>query len=287
MECLFHLGLSQVEICAFLAQRFDYTVSERHLRRILARLRLYRRKVFSDLDEVVDFVSRQLAASGQLHGYRFMHQRCITNGLAVSKETVRIILKHLDPEGVELRRRRRLVRRRYMVKGPNYLWHLDSYDKLKPYGICINGCVDGFSRYILWLEAYSTNSDPAVIGGYYIKTLQNQRGCPKIVRADRGTENGHVEHFQTFLREDNVNPNINERCFQYGRSTANQRIESFWGILRKQNAEFWIALFKELVDQGHFSGDQKDKELVRFCFMALVQVRKKIMRLILIIQCIF
>ncbi|KAF3859970.1 hypothetical protein F7725_000225, partial [Dissostichus mawsoni] len=36
---------------------------------------------------------------------------------------------------------------------------MDSYDKLKPYGNAINGCIDGFSRYIMWMEAYTTNSD--------------------------------------------------------------------------------------------------------------------------------
>ena len=29
-------------------------------------------------------------------------------------------------------------------KGPNYLWHMDGYDKLKPYGFCIHGAIDGY-----------------------------------------------------------------------------------------------------------------------------------------------
>jgi hypothetical protein len=39
------------------------------------------------------------------------------------------------------------------------------YDKLKPYGICIHGAVDGFSRKVLWLEAATTNNNPEVIAG--------------------------------------------------------------------------------------------------------------------------
>ena len=27
---------------------------------------------------------------------------------------------------------------------------MDSYDKLKPYGIAINGCIDGFSRHAMF-----------------------------------------------------------------------------------------------------------------------------------------
>ena len=48
--------------------------------------------------------------------------------------------------------------------GPNFLWHLDGYDKLKQFGFAIHGCIDGFSRFIIWLESASTNNDPKVTG---------------------------------------------------------------------------------------------------------------------------
>lgn len=47
------------------------------------------------------------------------------------------------------------VRRCYYSEGPSYVWHLDGYDKLKPYGFPIHGCIDGFSRKILWLEVFN------------------------------------------------------------------------------------------------------------------------------------
>lgn len=31
------------------------------------------------------------------------------------------------------------------MQGPNQVWHLDGFDKLKPYGFCIHGCIDGKS----------------------------------------------------------------------------------------------------------------------------------------------
>ena len=31
--------------------------------------------------------------------------------------------------------------------GPD-LWHVDSYDKLKPYGFTIHGCVDGLIQFL-------------------------------------------------------------------------------------------------------------------------------------------
>ena len=31
----------------------------------------------------------------------------------------------------------------YLKQGPDFLWHLDGYDKLSRYGFCIHGCIDG------------------------------------------------------------------------------------------------------------------------------------------------
>lgn len=85
-----------------------------------------------------------------------MQQRLVNiHGLVVDKETVRQILKIVDPAGVEARCKHRLKRRQYRSKGPNYIWHVDGYDKLKPFGFCIHACIDGYSRRILWLEVGS------------------------------------------------------------------------------------------------------------------------------------
>ena len=61
--------------------------------------------------------------------------------LRVSRETVRLLLRQIDHAGVALRRQHRLVRRTYWAPGPNYLWHLDGYDKLGSYGFHISGFV--------------------------------------------------------------------------------------------------------------------------------------------------
>lgn len=50
-----------------------------------------------------------------------MHQRLVTDyGLRVNRETVRGILKALDPEGVELRSKHRLKNGEYHAKGQNF-----------------------------------------------------------------------------------------------------------------------------------------------------------------------
>ena len=53
------------------------------------------------------------------------------------------LMRILDPDGVGSRRSHRLTRRQYHADGPNYLVHIDGYDKLKPFGFAIHGAIDG------------------------------------------------------------------------------------------------------------------------------------------------
>ena len=71
------------------------------------------------------------------------------------KSALRDLLKILEPVGVEARSRHRFQRRHYKTAGPN---HIDGYDKLKPFGFCIHGAIDGYSRRIMSLEAGPTNN---------------------------------------------------------------------------------------------------------------------------------
>lgn len=273
----FFLGLQQKEIIVLLKNLHNIAIKPRTLKRILRKQKLFRRKHFSDLGSVANFIEDQLVKSGQMHGYRWMHLKCIQHGFSVTQEIVRELLLLLDPEGVEIRKRKRLRRRQYSNAGPNNVWHMDSYDKLKPYGICINGAIDGYSRYIIWLHAGCTSNDPKVIAGYYVNALKLLGGCPLTVRSDMGTENKTVDKMQCALRELLVNNNGNHKPpFIYGKSPANQRIESWWSILRKHHAQYWMNLFEMLKDEDLFNGSFIDKTLMQFCFLKIIQVSKAV-----------
>jgi hypothetical protein len=118
-----------------------------------------------------------------------MHLKCRQSGYSVPMDTVYQLMKLLDPKGVQSRRRGRLQRRLYTSPGPNFVLHVDSHDKLRPFGITISGCIDGFSRFVIWLEAATTSSDPKVKSSYFIDSVRNKAGCPKRIRNDLGTEN--------------------------------------------------------------------------------------------------
>ena len=139
---------------------------------------------------VISAIEQELEGGGSCIGYRAMWQRLRNDrGMVVSRETVRHALRIIDPEGVSERLRNRLRRRQYRGKGPNFLWHIDGCDKLKPFGVCIHGCIDGFSWRIMWLEVGSTNSDSRVVANLFVGCVRHVGGTATEVRADYRTEN--------------------------------------------------------------------------------------------------
>ena len=162
-------------------------------------------------------------------GYRSMWQRLVVeHGLVVGKETVRHAMRILDPEGVDQRLRHRLKRRQYKGGG-----HIDCYDKLKPFGFCIHGAIDGYSRRMLGLEVGLSKNDPGIVQKYFMDCVKQVGGAPRTVRADNGTEKTYVAGFQRFLRNNSRDSFAKEKSFKYGRSASNQGIESWWSQLRK------------------------------------------------------
>lgn len=69
-------------------------------------------------------------------GYRQMTQRFVNNHLlAVGQEIVRKLLKIIYPYGVELGAQHRLKNRQHWNRGPNNLWHIDGYLKLRSWSL--------------------------------------------------------------------------------------------------------------------------------------------------------
>ena len=112
--------------------------------RILAHRWLRRRHNPSDIDAVLQAVETELSGSDRIVGYLGIWQRLLQgHNLVIGKETVCHVLRIVDPAGVDRRLRNRPRRRNYRGEGPNYIWHVDGYNKLKPFGFCIHGCIDG------------------------------------------------------------------------------------------------------------------------------------------------
>ena len=113
IEWYFKRGFGYNEILLFLLNCHGIHMSLRSLHRVLRRKNLSRKKEKSGLHQVLHFIQRELAGSGNNVGYHSMHQRVIAHGLKIDRESVRLGLKALDPHGVSYRARHRLKRRKY------------------------------------------------------------------------------------------------------------------------------------------------------------------------------
>eukprot|EP00794_Sanderia_malayensis_P001876 gene1876-2120_t len=141
----------------------------------------------------------------------------------------------LDPDGLEKRaltnKRRKRVKGAFVTRGPNWVHSLDGHAKLMGYQkntfpLAIYGCLDSASRKILWLKIWRSNSDPKIVGRWYLEYLYETRMIGHNLRIDKGTETGDMATIHAFLMselgiEDPVASVV------YGPSTSNQ-IERWW-----------------------------------------------------------
>ena len=218
----FWKGYKYHEIILLLEKRHHVKISKRSFQRYINRLGLFRKNLHINSVSLLEDLQQYLQENESSHGYRNVQQRLMKSG----KEAVRITLNVLDPEEVSLRKCHRLKRRKYRNKGPNHVWHMYGNDKLKPFGFYEHGCIDGFSRKIIWLHVANTNKDPAVITYYFLKEVEVINRTATKIRADLGSENSYVNGIQTFFRRNDNDEFSGNRSFQYGKSTSNQRIES-------------------------------------------------------------
>lgn len=225
-----------------------------------------RKKEESSLEDIAMAIRIELETSGNCLGYRSLwHRLKLKHKLEVRRDTVMQLLRELDPEGVDCRKRKRMRRRKYKNPGPNFMWHVDGYDKLKPFGFCIHGAMDGFSRRIMWLQVSNTNNNPEIIAGYYLNCINLTKALPRVIRADLGTENVTMEIIHRYLRDGYDDSQSGENSFRYGKSTCNQRIEAWWSMFKRLGAGWWINFFKDLRDSGQFeSGDNLHVECIRY-----------------------
>lgn len=229
----FHAGHSYKAIVDLLKAEYDICVSLRTVQSKLSSLGLFRRKYSPSVD-VRRAILQELHGPGQLFGYRSMWQ-VLKNKYKINakRSDVMQLLAEMNASGTEARRRRRFTRRTYHSLGPNYIWHADGYDKLKPFGFGISGCIDGFSRKLLWLSCGPTNNNPTVIAKHFVDCVRSVGVVPQRLRTDCGTENVIMAAIQCTLRAGHTDYHSGSKSHIYGTSVNNQRIEAWWSSFRK------------------------------------------------------
>ena len=66
-------------------------------------------------------------------------------------------MARVEPQNTALRWGVVVSHRIYQVPWPNSVWHLDGHHALIHWKIVIHGCIDGFSRRIMFLRCNSNN----------------------------------------------------------------------------------------------------------------------------------
>ena len=178
-------------------------------------------------------------------------------GHTVSRKRLRQCIYEGDADGVRLRRQRRLRRRKYYSKGPGWAWHLDGYHKLAfsvGFGIVIHGCIDGFSRQIVFCRA-SDNNYKETVKKLFVRAIQ-EKGVPRRVCLDRGGENNDVAEimYRLFGGED--------WRVKWVSSVRNQRIERWWKDVWPNVAAEFRFLFDFFIEECDFD---EDNLIHRFC----------------------
>ncbi|CAG7834148.1 unnamed protein product [Allacma fusca] len=165
------------------------------------------------------------------------HQRILSLPIK-SFSRLREAMRVVDPWGVHERllQNRAVKRRSYFVKYSHSLWHLDTNMKLIRYKVVIRGCIDGKSRFCIYLDVGNNNLAISTMESF-MKGVRNN--CiPSRTRSDKGGENVLVARFMIETR------GVNRGSHLTGRSVHNQRIERFWRDVYRASGYYYETFFE-------------------------------------------
>ena len=156
-------------------------------------------------------------------------------GIIIQRYRFRDSMHRVSEAGIQSRRKGRLKRRVYNVKGANHLWHIDTNHKLVKWYLIIFGAIDSDSRLPISMECIINNKAPTVLA-CFLKGVHTY-GLPSRVRSDKGRDNVLVAEYMKKKRGPERSSMI------IGPSTHNQRIERLWRDVFDGVIGFYYELF--------------------------------------------
>ena len=155
---------------------------------------------------------------------------------------IRDSIHRVDHDAVISRKKGRLHRRVYNVKGPNHLWHMDTNHKLVRWYFIIVGVIGGFSRLPVELECTNNNKAETILQ-CFLKGVE-MYGLPSRVRSDKGGEDVLVTDYM--IRKWGTN----RGSMITGKSTHNQCIERLWHDVFEGVLSLYYQLFYFMEEKG-------------------------------------
>ena len=198
---------------------------------------------FSEIsDQQLDNNVSQIANDFPFCGESMIKQLLRGKGIKVQRWRMRDSIHRVDSQGVENRKKKRLHRRIYNVKGPNHLWHVDTNHMLVRWNFIIVGGIDGFSRLPVMLACTNNNKADTLLNHFL--TAVNEYGLPSRVRTDKGLENVGIADYVIEKR------GAGRGSIITGPSIHNQRIERLWRDVFQGVLSFFYHLFYFMEDEN-------------------------------------
>ncbi|CAH0381428.1 unnamed protein product [Bemisia tabaci] len=201
-------------------------------------------------------------------GELYVAAALLQRGFKIARQRIRECIREMDPEGVALRSLHfipKIPRGIYWVPGAMWIWHADGNEKPKMFGVYIHGCVDGHSRYPIYLYAANNKRATTPFKVFYEAALKY--GLPRFLRIDEGTENVKFAEFM----EVNGQALDRQQSVFTGPSTKNVRIERFWGEVNDVTKPF-KDLFKSIENEGILdTGDPVELFALHYIYLPRIQ----------------
>ncbi|KAG6907734.1 hypothetical protein DXG01_007592 [Tephrocybe rancida] len=200
----------------------------------------------------------------------------IEGNVRISRHMISNTLQIMEPAAVRHRRAHRFHQKKFYAAGPNDVWVQDQHDKWGPrFGLWLHNNIDPFTGFNNWMKVWWTNSNPRLVGRFYIEAVRELGAVPVLTQSDPGSENYGVANIHTRIRHE-MDPLLQDTLQHvFKRKHNNVKSEANWSVFRHDFAPGYEDLFQHGVDQGWYDVDNLLENLI-FRWLAIPWLQVKL-----------